>query len=333
LPLPVPGFDGVVVLSQPGPYSARTLAVVGPLTIRAAEGVRPVIEIDSEPLRLSGTTVILEGVALRRAAGSHASGPLLRAISQNLGFVRCVIESGPGAAGDVASRSTPLVEWTMPDARDATGGQIGLANTILSGGGAAIHCTMPPRSVHARELLRLGGGALLELGSPVSGRPVQMTLRSSTLRESGGLVALPAPTANVFGAVRATLERCVLDPREDAGLVEFHGDLLPEAAASIGGAVSITGEESLLQMGGRILVRRDSQGRLHAIAEAEARVEGLRFAELSWRGPASSEPPDSVIEHDVMTTGTLSPPGITAEAFAGVKAAPYNPPAGEASVH
>ncbi len=62
LSIPPPDPQGVILLDSNGPYKAADISTVGPLVVRGADGVRPTIVVDAEPVRVWAQDVLFENV-------------------------------------------------------------------------------------------------------------------------------------------------------------------------------------------------------------------------------------------------------------------------------
>jgi hypothetical protein len=72
-PLPKPSADGVVTLTERGPYAAGTISFPGNLTIRGLNGAGSEIVVENDPLMLTAQRVHLDHVALRSAKLGHSA--------------------------------------------------------------------------------------------------------------------------------------------------------------------------------------------------------------------------------------------------------------------
>jgi hypothetical protein len=288
--------------------------------VRGPEQGRAVIVVRDTPLRLTGTTVVLQNVdvIVTYSASRSASAPIEIA-AQDFGMTGCsvVCETGsppPTAAG--------LIIWKMLDSRDATGGRLGLLDTIFHGPAPAIACAAPPRSALAQNTLKLGAGALLTLPEQAARRVVPITLRNMTLRECGAIVSAATGPQSAVPRLLISAERCVFQPSPGGGLIELCAAGEEPLGADVATALSISGEESLLQASSPLVVVTAADGTTQPLDVAGLAVEGLQYAELAFAGPPSSRVADSMLA----ATGGAShrPAGIDAEAFALREVRSYN---------
>ena len=116
--LPSPDPHGVITLTDPGPYTARSLATIGPLTITAAEGIRPKIVIDQASFVLSAPDVALNNVEITLATATPDAEitELLQIRSQRLHISGCRFTRSETSASLPDELSA--ISWKPIDRRD-----------------------------------------------------------------------------------------------------------------------------------------------------------------------------------------------------------------------
>lgn len=289
LELPAPDAEGVVLLDRAGPYRATELSAVGPLVLRAAEGVRPVVEVDDVPLKLWGEELRIENVTVR------ASGPpvaaLVLARSQRVSLSGVTLDGTKVGDGPDAPRSRYLLAWKPLDERDATGGEIEVANTLLLGDQPGLFASVPPRMLSARQTLKAGAGAFVEFATnPAPGSDATLELANVTLREATHLVRCVRRRADA-GVMWIEADDCVFDlagPR--ASLLAWIGSSTPTPdRVQFEGRGCITSPN----VPTAILVGREGRP-VDASEHGNVIVEGLIASRIEFAGPLD-DPAGSVV--------------------------------------
>ena len=285
-PLPTPR-QGVVRLDGNGPYAASEFAVVGPLTIVGSDGAQPVIVVDSKPLRLTGTRVILENVAVTRGLGPGSEWfPIIEATAQDFGLVDCLIESAaePGSPTTDAAHRRAAIVWERIDEDSVVGGRIGCVNTAFVTDEDVIHCRAAPSSVRFSNSVHVGSGTLVRLAGMSLTRPLPIVLQNVTLRGSGGIVSTTASTNERPSAISMLVEHSLLSLHPAGGVVELRGVAAPQEIDELLMACRINGVDSFLQTGSALAVQQLSGGGTAALDARSMPVEGLQFASLGFVG-------------------------------------------------
>lgn len=292
--LPEPDADGLVVLNEPGPYRVTELSTVGSLTLRAADGVRPVIEVDETPLKLWAEEVRIENVTIR-ASGSPVSA-LVLARSQKTELTGVTLDGGTNADSPddarTGSSARYLLAWKPLDERDATGGEIVLRETVLLGAQPALFASVPPRRLAAEQTLKVGRGAFVEFATnPAPGADVTLAMSNVTLRDATHLLRCVRRRSDA-GVTWIEADDCVFDlVGSDASLLAWIG---PRADAP--DRVQLEGRGSLTtpNVPVAVLVAQDGR-RFDAGEHGNVIVEGLLPSRIEFAGPAN-DPAGSTVE-------------------------------------
>lgn len=311
--------DGLIVLSEPGPYSIAEIRFAGHLRIQGAEGVLPEIVVRDEPLRLAAETVQLENVRLRFESPlrqlEQADG-LVMVHSQQFTMKRCVIDTGLGRPRGPAATMIPAtgIGWKLFDPLAADAGRLHVTDCVFQGSGPAIFANGSARNAVLENLLHLGTGPLLALVPEDGNRYPACELRQLTLRESGALLRLHSEStpANRH-LLRITAHDCVfgLQAKGNVGLIEFDA-----AAAPVWRERDFVwnGDGSVLLESSPLAVWTDIETRNRTPVEAdEWMVDGLTRGRFLFAGLPTANPADSrVVECDIPRTSTTLP-GIDPE--------------------
>jgi hypothetical protein len=312
--LPAPDASGTILLESAGPYAPRDVAAPGSLVITAAEGVRPVIRVADQPLRVWAQRVLLGNVTLTHAAEA-APGDLLVVESHQLFLDGCRFESR-NAGPDTA------IHWRSFSDAAPFERRLAARNCAWFGPLDAFRLSSAAGRVQCNNALKVGPGPLLTLDTlPEHGSPLEVELRRTTLRGSGGLLqcALSAPGLE-RRSVAVTAEDCVFDPLSDWPLVEFRGAAPAPAWERM---LEITGEGNLVRPNAPLvgLSARDGVP-LRTLDPSRMSVDGLLSAEFSFKGPESRSVRDSEVDASLVVGRSLIPPGIDVQAFPPLDAAP-----------
>jgi hypothetical protein len=327
LPLPAADPQGVVTLTEVGPYAAGSIAAIGPLKIVAAAGVRPVIEVSGASLELSGTVVILEGVTVRRGAGKGTDHPLLSVAAREFGLVGTVLTEGDASRAN-GTAAPPLIVWTNPDSGGDAGVRLGWVDAQFFPAGDVIECRSPLRSVHLRNSLQVGGGALFRFEGEASSSPTRIQLKQVTLRESGGILSLPAIGGDERSAVSIVTENCLFWPTDNSGLLEVRNAVDTTNGAETLAGVSLTGAESGLRTGSPLATGLSGGERVR-LDDDTIQVEGLRFVDTQFAGPATSDWTNSRIHDGDAALSHLDALGFQPTGYFDIAERAYNSPTEE----
>ncbi len=315
---PTQKHSGRIILDKAGPYAASTHSAVGELRITGVEGLRPVIEVSDQPLRLAAQRVVLENVIIRRAANGSPDVPLLSVDSQMLIVTGCEFHSGPVLTGadttllDVPIASKPVaIRWRRLDDSDIQPGEIELTRCLCVGGGAVLSCDSVPQSIQWLDTACLGTGPVCELHSSPSVRTLRMSLTRTTLRETGPLLRQHQVTLDKQTPLVIDLRQSILALRPEVAVVEAVGPLRsrwrPDLKIESNGSYLAGASEYVAS-------RTDPLSEPHPLDPTDLDIEGLLPAEVEFSGPLSPLWHNNTVTRytaDVQSAGT---PGIQSPA-------------------
>jgi hypothetical protein len=340
LSMPAPDRHGVVHLDSAGPYRACDMTAVGELAIVGAEGKRPQINIDDQPVKLCAESVRLKNVRIVVRPGNSARPPmskaLLRVQSQELFVDDCVFDGGGPrivlAAGESKQSETqPVIApptgpasiaWKLLDAAEQRGGRATIRNTLLLGDGPGLYLAHAVKSVEFNNVLKIGPGPVIQLaGVPSAKANVNLRLTHTTCRASGALVRwIVTPEELPRGGIAVETGDCVFDMISQAALFEFAGAPLSSerAQSEFLKSLRMTGEGSLTRPGLEVAAWVSTiDGQVTPLESKGIEVEGLFAGEFRFAGESDTLPADSEV-HDVEAPRRSSePPGIDAAALPG----------------
>ncbi len=319
LPFPALTADGLVVLTEPGPYSVADVRFAGHLRIQGADGVLPEIVVRDEPLRLAAETVQLENVRIRFDSPlrqfEQADG-LVLVHAQQLTIKHCIIETGLGRPRGRDATVSPAtgVGWKLFDPLAADAGQLRVSDCQFTGGGPAVFANGAARNVVLENLLHRGTGPLLAIVPEAGNRYPACEFHQLTLRESGPLLRLhsEATPANRF-SLRITAHDCVfgLQAKNGTGLIEFEAVAPPVWRER---NFLWQGDGSVITDAAPIAVWTETESRDRTPVETdEWLMEGLTRGRFLFAGLPTPNPEDSrIVECDIPRTSTILP-GIDPE--------------------
>jgi serine/threonine protein kinase len=339
MPMPAPDRHGVVILESSGPYRACDITTVGELAIVGADGKRPQIVIEDQPVKLCAASLRLKnvriGVRPEFSTRPPRSKALLRVHSQELVVEDCEFDGGGpriisvlDAAENnvsppvVAPPSGPAsIAWKLLDAAEQRGGKATIRNTLLAGDGPGLYLAQAVKTVEFNNVLKIGAGPLTQIsGVPAAKSVVTLRLVRTTCRASGALVRwMVPPEGPPAGQIVVEANDCVFDviaPR--AALFELAGDnshsrgAHPEWLRSL----RITGEGSLTRPNLEVAAWVSTiDGRVTPLASTALEVEGLFAGEFSFAGESDRSPADSEVHDAQAPRRSSEPPGIQAAAL------------------
>lgn len=303
--------SGRIILDKVGPYAASTHSAVGEMRISAVEGVRPVIEIGDQPLRLAAQRVVLENVIFRRAASGDPDVPLLQVDSQILILTGCEFHSGPlGAASDdeaVSDSTRVAIRWRRLDENDIQPGEIELSRCLCVGGGPVIRCDSVPQSVQLKDTACLGTGPVCEVLTSPGVRTLRMNLTRSTLRETGPLLREHQLTPRKQTPIVIDLRQSVLALRPDVAVVEALGPTgvrwRPDIKIESNGSY-LAGNAAY------IATRTEPASELNPLDPTDLDIEGLLPAEVDFFGPLSPRWHNNVVTRYTADVQSDETPGV-----------------------
>lgn len=306
-PLP-PLTNGEIVLDHPGPWKAGRLSMIGPVRIRAAAGIRPVIEIEQEPLHIAAEQVILAGIEFRGVppAGGGTPSPALLALDAQ----RVQIEQCRFTALETSSPKLlpAAIRWTLID-EAAANGRLLLKKTHFAGDLRGIEPHSRAGVVAADEILKSGRGELVSFPDTESSRQQDIHLRRSTLRGPCPLVSATRFRSSDRIAIHA--DHCVF-ALEATALFET---TISQPESDLRRILTIDPQASLLAFGTPLQGQRLGPNRLETPQEDSPPPAGLAVDELQFAGDV-----DGSWEANRLTGTTIPlqeevPPGIGASPF------------------
>ncbi|MDB5389892.1 MAG: serine/threonine protein kinase [Planctomycetaceae bacterium] len=332
LPLPEPNAQGVIELIHRGPFAARKVAQVGKLVIRARDGVTAEIVVDRSPLLLVAERIVLQGVQIRRLTTStDPANPALKAIVQVEALqleVRDAKFLTLPFAGDFSfdpqqlrtNQSGPVaLSWKVTEAAAPQSGFATLDNIVFWGNSPALDLQNAARQIVARNVLRLGAGALINVAAPLAGKmDLKLKLEHVTCRQAGSvfrwLVGEDQPGRQ---NVRIESQDCVFDVLPgQGGLLEFAGGRHVPAWAR---RVKFVGDASLVSELSEIVVRSDLKtGEITSVDSSELELEGVTQERFTFLGEFGLLPANSAINADYNGIRRNSGlPGVVAKSLPG----------------
>lgn len=314
LPIPAPNAQGVIVLTEAGPYAARPIQQIGPLTIQAGDGVRPKIIVTEDTWTISAERVLLRGIEVEGPLNDNDLWPksLLQVQSQQLKISDCRW-TGPSSGEDEADGCSAIV-WKPGDRRDPQSGQIEFERVVFQGAMHGLACPLAPRSVLLRQVWKSGWGSLLDVEHAASTQDLKLKLEHVTLRDSQALLRCAGPLIEHRSAslIEIELINSVFALESTSALVELSG---PAVRPDWAEAIRISGDGSLLSPDSVLITQQDAESQLNSPLESEElQVEGLIVDEFEFAGPRSPNPHDSVVVKSRAPRRPGTPmPGIDAD--------------------
>lgn len=323
LPLPAPGADGVVILSETGPYAVDTLQHSGPIQMIGASHVCPEILVRDEPLRITCETLRIQNVHFRRDTAWPTSKPLKSLLVAQTQQIE--IHDATWDLGDPPPRrreeSPPFgVAWRVIEPLDVAAGQMRLRNAVFRGVGTAIYSSEAARTINVQNSLRIGGDAWFGFRVSAAQPPVVLTLANSTVRDSQTLLRCqPHPAAPADIQLRVSTVDCVLAVSTPAGALL---KLLTEAEPALRPTdIAWSGESTLIPDGVPLVTWQpqvDSAQQPGGVVETDAWVmDGLVLGRWTFSGlPTASARDSALIDTDIPRRSSTFP-GVIAERFQG----------------
>ncbi len=313
LRIPRPDAEGVITLTERGPYEIRKISQVGPLTVRAGDNVRPQIVIDGDAWSLTAQQIVLSGVDILWNGETAPIGPesLVRLKSQRFAIADCRFIGPTNADGEEPEFAA--IAWESLDARDPQAGVLEIEQAVFHGAMQALRCLAAPRQVTWRNVLKTEPGGAIAVDQTSSARGLHVVIDSVTLRDTGPLVSCAGPLAEVASAslLEIVAENSVLSLAKDAALVALRG---PKARDDWADAIRFAGDGCLVPPGAGLLATVDPQRGVASILESDQlQFDGLFTDEFEFAGPVSGNPTDSQLAKTQAPRRSESLPGIRAE--------------------
>lgn len=290
LPLPAPSSDGIVLLTERGPYEASTRAAEGQLIIRGAAGVGAEIQIGNSPLTLSSSQVILQHVTIRRSATSRSGADSLVAMvmvrCNQLSISNCEFlgrTEGSERDGEVGE-SVTAVAWKPASSRTLGTSSIMVDNSVFHGDGVSIVLAQTPQGVQVENTLKTGGGEFLALGPKSEGAAMRLELNHVTLRSSGPLLWMAGESARIAGLkpIEIQAKNSVFHLADmNSGLIVVDDDKIRKDSAS---SVVMNADESVVEPGTVLLATFSPQENRYLPVDADEQFDGLVASEIKFRG-------------------------------------------------
>ena len=308
---PTRKHSGRIILDKAGPYAASTHSAVGELRITGAQGLRPVIEVGDQPLRLAAQRVVLENVIIRRSAKGARDVPLLAVDSQILIATGCEFHSGPLAHledQDAAIDSKQVaIRWQRLDENEIQPGEIELTRCLCVGGAAVLSCDSVPQSIQFQDTACLGTGPVCELLSPPRLRTLRMNLTRTTLRVTGPLLREHQLTPQKQTPIVIDLRQSVLALRPDVAVVEAIGPLLsrwrPDVKIESSGSY-LAGDFAY------VATREEPASEANPLDPTDLDIEGLLPAAVEFSGPLAPRWSNNLVTRYTADVQSQETPGI-----------------------
>ena len=322
LPMPERDANGVIQLDADGPYEAKEIHTVGPLTIRGAAGRQPVVLVGQTPLSISATQLTLENVHIRNSQSAIRNPKALLLVqSQGINIRGCSFRTsvlrpsaGSRETAAVGVQHPIAVGWRVIDPNDESGGRVAVADTTFAGAGPALYLSGVPRKTRCTNCLKLGPGAFLTVAAGRQyGRDLRIELKQLTLRQSTALLELKLPEKpKRVGQTVIEADDCVFDLQgHHAALFQLTGGRLSQELLD---SIEMMGEGSLSPPD--LVVARfrgPGDSAAAALAADAIRLEGISAGRFEFAGPFSSSPGDSTIRLlEAVPRSSPNPPGIDA---------------------
>ena len=288
-PIPQPDATGRIVLNSETVYSARDLTFAGHLSLACDSGAT--IVVSDESMQIAAAEISLRGIHIvdRRAESDRT--PTIRLQSQS-----ATIRSGSFQAPQhrPSSGRTAIV-WQADDRSDRSSGQISLHDCVFSGSAAAIEFSDPPRLVACQNTLKLGNGPLFKFTRlPAVGRECQLSIRDSTLRDTGALLQLRPDDSGRNGLISVRQSNCVFAMADGRSLVETYAESINADQPMVQIAPEPSAEISLLKTGVRDAAwLQPTTQSVGAMPPGTIRLSGLVTTELTFNRTAAL--PDSCV--------------------------------------
>ncbi len=290
IPLPLPNADGVIELTEAGPYRASQIDTVGPLTIRGTAGVPSEIVIADAPCRFTAADVLVENILFRRAKPSKASQPLLQVASSSFVLRKCGFR-----LSEEPSNSSPKnagVEWKPINPANLANGRVGFENCVFFGRGHACRCLNWPRQIVVKNCLKTDAGVLLDFAPtehPLSS--LQLTASQLTLRGASGLLRCELGSKNLSTSWLVRADNCAWDLHaEAAGVFQVSG----ASAGRFYRQLQLQGRNCLLNDAAAVAAWGNPLAKKYQAVDASAlHIEGLVLAKLTFAGSKSDHSADA----------------------------------------
>ena len=324
IPLPAPSDDGVILLTDPGPYEASSVSFNRQLTLRGTNGVAAEIHVGNVPLNLASDEVVLENVTIRRSKSADDNlVAMLTVRCQSLQLLNCEMScSEVDVDTNDSSPNRPkaaAVAWMSSHARDPKVAELTIRNSAFYGNGVSVTLLQTPRSVIVENTLKTGSGAFLTLGTKCLATEFTVELDRITLRDSGSLLWVAGDYARTNGAYPIAIQanNCVFKLEgADSGLIVIDSE---RPRADLGKAVEMKSHESVVEPG-TVLLAALNQSHHRLEPQDDEQFEGLVATEIKFEGSDIRNAADSTVAHLLgPRTSEKSQPGIDARRLGSIR--------------
>jgi len=299
LPLPAPNSEGVVLLNKQGPYTARSIAVDGGLTIRSAPGIAAEIVIGHVPLSLSAHDVCLDRVAIR-GSNDDRMMTAMSVESDNLRLVNCeflgrfseeseenrgqVLSDPRNGTQSHTSSTSSIITWSRTADHDSEGGTITIQNCVFHGDGVSLLLTDTPQTVRVENSLKTGLEAFVALGPKTTATKFSLDLERVTLRKSGALLQVDGEFASrkQSDSIRIAATDCVFQLRDShAALILVDSNQVRDDLEK---SIELTALDSVVEPGITLFARFDPAKDRLVELNGDDQFQGLIASELKFVG-------------------------------------------------
>ncbi len=285
--------DGQIVLEHAGPWKGAKISAVGPLVIRGAAGIRPVIEIDNAPLEVWGERVLISGVDFRRkppvspVPGDQATDSLLAVGAQLVQIQDCRFEN----SGESGRQHDPVtaIRWSLIDSSPTAEARVLVKDSAFLGTLRGIEIPAAHGNAAIGNVLKSGNGELLTIATGRSASPAPRTihLRGTTLRGECPLLRTAAGSSTRW---KVTADRSVFGIR-DAALFEYEAEHPPQGWKS-DRSIAFEGRSTVVAIGTPVVAGRDPEGSPVPWPSDRLQIDGVIFDDLQFAG-GSDDPWDA----------------------------------------
>lgn len=163
IPLPDPDSNGVIHLSEPGPYLAKSLSAVA-MILRGTGTGPAVLLVQGDETHFQAEQIRLENVRLKFQQPTEFSADdsvQLQVTANIFSLQGCVIQTNSPAT------PLPLIRWNAKDVASPTAGRLSLTHCIIEADRTVLESFASISTVLFENVLQTGIGSLLKLQSGV----------------------------------------------------------------------------------------------------------------------------------------------------------------------
>jgi serine/threonine protein kinase len=309
--IPQPDSGGRIVLEDGTEYSAANLTFAGHLALEC-EG-RATIIVDDQSMQLAAAEISIQGVHFVDRRANSDRTPTLRLQSQSAS----IRSSSYQTAHRKTRHEQTAISWQSDDRSDRSGGRISLNDCVFWGHAAAIEFIDSPTIVVCENSLKAGRGPLMKfVGLPQVGYECQLTVRNSTLRESGALLQLWPDGSGRYGLISVRQSNCVFAIRTGRSLVETYAETINSDQPLVQVGPERSAETSLLKTGIRDAAWLNPMSHsIESMPPGTIRVSGLVTTDLEF-AQANSVPENCLVTGFEAPRRSELVPGIDASRLA-----------------